>query len=103
MVDKFDATVFERAAHRDVIEDRKMLHVFAKTNTAGMRTDRYAKLCGHYQNGQHLVNAPETAAINLAKIQSFCLQKLLEHDAIMAGFAGCYADLFDRSCYGRRP
>src|SRR6266850_2779543 len=77
-----------------------MLHVLAEPDAARMWTNGHAELCGHQQHRQNLVDATQTAAINLAEVQSFCLQELLEHDAVVTSFAGSHANR--RHCAGDR-
>jgi len=61
-----DHAVLQRAADRDVVEERKMLHIFRQANAAGVWTDRDAELGGHEENRQDLVYPTDAASIDLA-------------------------------------
>src|SRR4051812_1753608 len=61
-----DAT-FERRTHRDVVEERKVLYVFAQPDTAGMRTNRHAEFFGHEDDRQDLVHSAQTTTVDLAE------------------------------------
>src|SRR2546421_11378535 len=61
-----DNAVLQRAADRDVVEERKMLHIFRQANAAGVWTDRDAELGGHEENRQDLVYPTDAASIDLA-------------------------------------
>src|SRR5712692_1092136 len=92
MIDVLDDAILKRGANRYVIDQRKVLDVFAEANAAGMRADRHAKLCRHQHYGQHFVDAAEPAAIQLAKAYGAGLQELLEDYSILAMLSGCYAN-----------
>src|SRR5215813_526771 len=89
VIDKFYSSIFERAANSDVIEDREMLDVFAKTYTSRVRANGHAEFCSHQQDRDNLVNAGKSATVDLAKIDRTGLKQLLEHHTIVTMFAGC--------------
>src|SRR5689334_19413712 len=60
-----DATV-HRSGDGDEIEHREMLHVLAQPHTARMRTYRNPEFRGHQENRQILVDAANSATIDLA-------------------------------------
>src|SRR5215204_3030709 len=91
VVYELDAPAFRRAAHRDVIEDREVLHILAEADAARVRADGHAELLGHEQHGQHLVDAAEAATVDLAEADGPGLQELLEHDAVVAVLARGHA------------
>ncbi len=47
-----DHAVLQRAANRDVVEEREMLHIFTQANASRVRADRDAELGGHKENRQ---------------------------------------------------
>src|SRR6202034_4169609 len=51
VVDVFDAPVLERPGHGDVVEDRRVLDVFAEAHAAGVRADRDAEMSGQKLHG----------------------------------------------------
>ena len=57
VIDVLDDPPVERAADRDVVEDRQVLDVLAQADAAGMRADRDAELGGHQQDREDLVDA----------------------------------------------
>ena len=60
-----DHAVLQRAADRDVVEEREMLHIFRQANAARVWTDRDAELGGHEENRQNLVYSTDAASIDL--------------------------------------
>jgi len=60
-----------------------VLRVLAQPDASGVRADRYAELRCQQNNCQNLVDATETAAVDLADIDSTQLQQLLEDDAVL--------------------
>src|SRR2546426_11021657 len=78
-----DHAVLKRAANRDVVEEREMLHIFTQANASRVRADRDAELGGHKQNRQDFVDTADTAGIDLADGNGIGLKKLLEDDAIL--------------------
>src|SRR5258708_25289025 len=61
VVHVFDAAAVERAGHRDEIEDRPVLDVFAEAHAARVRTDRNAEVGGQELHGDDLVDPGEPA------------------------------------------
>ena len=61
-------------ANADVVEHRKVLHVFAEPDPAGVRADRDAELGCHEHHGDELVDAlkgaPDTALVIGLQAQS---------------------------------
>src|SRR5215831_10120921 len=92
VIDIFDDAVFERRTNRNVIEERKMLHVFTETYAPGVRANRNAKLGRHQDDRQDFVDAGEPAAVDLTKTYCVRLQQLFEDDAVLAGLARSYPD-----------
>ena len=99
VVDVLAHAVVERGAHGDVIEDRQVLHVLAQPHAAGVRADRHAELGGHQQHGDHLVDAAQAAAVDLAEVDRTRLEQLLEHDAVLHVLAGRNANRRDCLAY----
>lgn len=60
--------------------------MFAQTHTPGMGTDRDTKLGGHQQYRENLTHTSETDGVNLADIDCFSLEKLLENNSIVSMF-----------------
>src|SRR5262249_3884159 len=90
MIDVFGDTVFHRSGNGDVIEHRKVLHVFAKTHAAGMRAHGQAEFGGHQDDCEILIYSAKAAAIDLHEIDAAGLHELLEEDSIGTVFAGCH-------------
>src|SRR5258706_906332 len=88
MIDIFDSSAFERPTHGNVIKNRKMLDVFAKPNTSGVRTNRYAEFRGHKKHGNYFVHSGKTTAVDLTKVDRASLQQLLEHHPVVTMFSG---------------
>ena len=76
VVDVLDDSVLERGAHRDVVEDRKVLHVLAQSDAAGVRADGHAKLRREKHHGETLVDTTESAGIDLAEPDRVGLHEL---------------------------
>src|SRR5258707_2613668 len=92
VVDVLAHAVFETAAHRDVVEDRDVLHILAEADAAGMRADRHAELRRHEQHGQNFVHPSHAAAVDLQEADRLRLEELLEEDAVLADLSGGDAD-----------
>ncbi|SPU56781.1 Uncharacterised protein [Brucella melitensis] len=88
VIDIFDHTAFLGAGDSHIIDHRQVLHIFAQAHTARVRPDRKVILCCHQQHCQHLVQATHAAAIDLHDVDRTFRDKLLEHDAVLAHFAG---------------
>ena len=69
-----------------------MNDVFAQTHTSGVRADRDAELGRHQQNGENLAHASEPDRVDLADVDGFGLEELLEDHPVMCVFAGRDAD-----------
>src|SRR5256712_11738818 len=95
MIDVLEHAVLQRSGHRDVVDERDVLHVLAQPDASGMRADRYAELRGHQQHGEDLVYAAEAARVDLAEADGLRLEKLLEDHAVLAVLAGGHADRRD--------
>src|SRR5258708_17234390 len=83
-----DHAVLQRAANRDVVEEREMLHIFTQANASRVRADRDAELGGHKENRQDFVYPADAAGIDLADANGVDLKKLLEYDAILHMLTG---------------
>ena len=57
MIDILDHAALARAADADVVDHREMLHIFAQSYAAGMRTNRQIVLRRHEHYGQDFVDA----------------------------------------------
>src|SRR5216684_951654 len=88
MIDVLDDAILKRGANRYVVDERKVLDIFAQANAAGMRAHGYAELRRHQHHRKHFVHAAEPAAINLAKADGAGLQELFEDHSILAVFSG---------------
>jgi len=64
-----------------------MNDMLAQTHTPGMRADRDTKLGGHQQNSEHLTHTSEADGVNLADVDGFSLEQLLEDHPVMCMFA----------------
>src|SRR5262245_29204912 len=100
VIDVFDHAPFHRASYRDVVEHREMLHVFAQADAARVRTDGNPELRRHEDDREVLVDAAETAAVDLTEVDGLRLKQLFEDDAVRAVLAGrdADADLTHRFC-----
>src|SRR5258708_11599978 len=88
VVDEFARTVFQGSADRDVVEDRQVLDVLTESDAAGVRADGHTELRRQQQDGQHLVDATQPAAADLAEVDRLRLHQLLEHHAVLDVLAG---------------
>src|SRR3989442_359222 len=93
-----DHAVLQRAAYRDVVEEREMLHIFTQANASRVRADRDAELGGQKENRQDFVYPADAAGIDLADGNGVGLKKLLEDNAILHMFTGGNTDRRDRTC-----
>src|SRR6202051_3090367 len=96
VVDELAGAVFQRAADRDEVEDRQVLHVLAEPDAPGVRTYGDSKLRRQQQYGQNFVDAAKAAAVDLAVVDRLGLQQLLEHHAVLHVLARGDADRLDR-------
>jgi len=92
MVDPLHDAALERAADRDVVEEREMLHVLAQPDAAGVRADGNAELGRQQQDGDRLVDAADAARIELADVDRARLEELLEDHAVLDVLTGRHAD-----------
>ena len=95
MIDILRNSIIEGGAHRNVIEERKMLNIFTQAGPARVRANRDAELCRHEHHREHFVNARQPAAIDLAEADCLCLQELFEDHPILTGFTRGDADRRD--------
>src|SRR4029453_8719145 len=96
VIDELGHAILERAADRDVVEHRQMLHELAESDTARVRADRHAELGRHENDGEILVDAAEAATVDLAEADGAGLEQLLEQHTVGAVFNCRYS-------YGRGP
>src|SRR6185312_6322289 len=97
MIHKFESPPFQRSADSDVIDNREMLDIFTKPNSAGMRANGDSKSLSQQQNCEHLINTTQSAAIDLTELHSTRLQELFEHHPIVTMLAGCDSNRRNRS------
>jgi hypothetical protein len=82
--------------------------VIRQSNTSSVRAHRHALLRRHEQNTEDLVDARETARVDLANVDRFRSEELLEDHAVVRVLASCcageresgmrsFADKVDRS------
>ena len=60
-----------------------MLDVLAETDAAGVRTDRYPELRRKEEYGESFVHSTDPAGVQLAYVDGFGLEQLLEDDAVL--------------------
>ena len=65
-----------------------MNDVLAQTHTSGVRADRDAELGRHQQNGENLAHTSEADGVDLADVDGFSLEKLLEDHPVVCVLAG---------------
>ena len=92
VVDIFDHPALERAAHRDVVEQGKVLDVFTQADAAGMRTDRDARLGSQEEHRDRLVDPAQAAGVELPDGHRPGLQELLDHDPVVGVLTGGHPD-----------
>ncbi len=88
VIDIFDHTTVHGAGNGNIIDHGKMLHIFTKANAAGMWPDWLVVFRSNQQHGQHFIQATHTAAVDLNNVDSAFRDELLEHDTVLAHFAG---------------
>ena len=69
-----------------------MNNVFAQTHTSGVRTDRDIEFGGHEQHGEDLTHASKADGVDLADVDGFGLEKLLEYHPVVCMLTGRDAD-----------
>jgi hypothetical protein len=89
VIDPFDNPVLERAANRDIVEKRQVLHVLAETDSARVRAHWNPELRSEKKDRDRLVHASDSAGIELADIDRLRLKQLLEDDAVLNVLACC--------------
>src|SRR5579871_2879697 len=72
-----------------------MLDVLAEADSTGVGTDRGFEFGCQKDDGEVLVDASYTAAIELKDIDSLGLEELFEHDTVVAVLAGGDANVGD--------
>src|SRR5438552_446237 len=97
MIYVFQYAILQRPTDGDIVEDRKMLYILTQAHSTSMWTNRHPELCRHEQHGQHLIDAAQATAIDLAETNGAGLQQLLVHDAAVAVFAGGHPDRRNRA------
>ena len=78
----------QRADTAQEVEHREVLHVLAQADAAGVRADGHLELGGEEEDGEHLVDAAEPAAVDLRNVDRVGLEELLEHHPVVAVLAG---------------
>lgn len=69
-----------------------MNDMLTQTHTPRMRADRDTILGRHQQNGKNLAHTSEPDRVDLADVDGFGLEELLEDHPVMCVFAGRDAD-----------
>ena len=92
MVDVLDDAISLGCGDAKIVEHGEMLDIFAETDSAGMRTDRDAEFCREKDDREVFVDSGDPATVDLTDVDGSGLQELLEHDAVVAVFAGRDAD-----------
>jgi hypothetical protein len=112
MVGKFEDIPFHRARYRDIVDQAsggqptllrtgygremgdqpQMNNVFAQAHAPGVRADGDAELGGHQQDRENLTHTSEADGIDLADVDGFGLEKLLEDHPVVRVLASCDAD-----------
>lgn len=60
-----------------------MNNILAEANTASVRAYNDTKLGSHEQHTQHLRHTSQATRVNLANVNSVCLEQLLEDNAVV--------------------
>ena len=103
VIDVLAHAILQRAADRDVIEDRQVLHVLAEADAARVRADRLLELVRHQDHRERFVHAAHAAGVDLHVADRVGLQQLLEHHAVLADLAGGDGDRRDLPRDPRMP
>lgn len=83
MVDVFDGPSGHRAADREIVEHRQVLHGFAQSDSAGVRAYRYVMVSGEQQDRDVLGDSAHPAGVELKHIDRLRPQQLLEHHSVV--------------------
>ena len=83
VINIFDPSVVGRATHGDEVEHCEVLNHLAQADTSRMRTYRDAEPCGEQEDGEVLVDATDSAGIDLHDIDRLGLEQLLEDDPVL--------------------
>ena len=76
VVDELADAVVERRSDCDEVEHRDVLGVLAEADAPRMWADGHSELRGEQHDGQHLVDAAETAAVDLAVVDRALLKQI---------------------------
>lgn len=79
--------------HNDIVNRAQMLRVLGQSHATRVRHNRDVEFGSHEQDGNDFVDAAETARVDLADVDGPGGEELLEHDAVLAHFAGGDADI----------
>jgi len=106
VVSKLENVTFHRARNHDIVDQAsgsqptsaralsvegnrpQMNYMLTQTHTPRMRADRDTKLGGHQQNSENLAHTSEPDGVDLADVNGFGLEELLEDHPVMCMFAG---------------
>jgi len=91
MVDILEYTLL--AAHHHIIDSTEMLCVLWKADAAAVGDNGDVEFGGHEENGNDFVYATQAAGVDLANVDCARGEELLEHDAVLAHFTCCDADV----------
>jgi len=69
-----------------------MNNVLAQTHTSSVRADRDTELGGHQQHGEDLAHAGKADGVDLADVDGFGLEELLEDHPVVCVLTGRDAD-----------
>src|SRR5690242_11969402 len=95
-----DHAVLQRATDGNVVEDRKMLHVFTQADTARVWADRDTEVGCHQEYRQHFIDTTHAAGIDLANANGVRLKELLENDTILHMLSGGNTNRRNGACNG---
>ncbi len=95
VIDVLDDAVLHRGGDGEEVEDGEVLDILAEADTASVRADGDVEFCGEEKDGEVFVDSGYAAGVELEDVDGLGLQKLLEHDAVVAVLAGSDADLRD--------
>src|SRR5579875_2717581 len=93
-----DHAIFQRAAYRDVVEEREMLHILAQADASRVRADRNTRAGSHQEDSQDFIDSADATGVNLANSNGIGLKELLEDDTVLHVLAGGNMDR--RDCAG---